>query len=468
MLLGCSRFIRCLAAMLFVGGTAACESRHVLGREFIKQGCGSFVAGTDLKVCSAGFVGNLAAPIEPAVDVGGDAALILSSQDLAAFPAAVLYKLGAGNAGVVRVEPASRKILSVSVLGSQIVDVEVSRSQGLIAVLGQPFGVALLSADGGRLLWSAAIQGERVSVGRDGTVAVWTGGTATVSLFDNAGTKLSSFATRIGGPLGDVAVDGVNKLVVVTGTAAGEMAGQPVLDAFDYQGTMRWRAYNNAKSEVQTQQLNAVSMGVRVQMGLDGQLYFLGESRGGNTVFSRDPQQLLEPAPLVNFDAFNTPYNTNQAIIFVARLVPSTGVLSVGQLLLARTPGTAPQKGTATHANAIAADELGNVLVSGTHACCGPNASQLKVAGQTVKGAASDVFALQLAADFRSRSLWTTFGTTGSSLAGGVAIGGGVAAVVAVQAQSESALGPLVTSQPLAQSKPIVGFGAYLAFWPSP
>lgn len=104
----------------------------------------------------------------------------------------------------------------------------------MIAALGQPFGVASLSADGSRLLWSAAIQGDRVSVGRDGTVAVWTGRTATVSVYDSAGKTLSTFATRIAGPLGDVAVDGVNKLVVVIGAASGEVMGQPVLEAFDY------------------------------------------------------------------------------------------------------------------------------------------------------------------------------------------------------------------------------------------
>jgi hypothetical protein len=466
--LACSRLIRLFAVLLFLGGTASCDSRHVLGRELVKQGCGTFVAGNDLKVCSAGFVGNQLAPIEPAVDVGIDGALVLSSQDLAVLPVAVLNKLGAGNAGIVRVEPGSRQILSASVLGSQIVDIEVSRSQGFIAVLGQPFGVALLSADGARLLWSAPIQGERVSVGWDATVAVWAGGTATVSVFSSAGTKLSSFPTRIAGPLGDVTVDGVNKLVFVTGAAAGEMVGQPVLDAFDYQGLSRWRNYDNTKADVQTQQLTAVSTGVRVQMGLDEQLYFLGESHGGNTVFSRDPRQLLEPAPIVSFDAYNTPYNTNQAILFVARLVPSTGVFSLGQLLLARAPGTAPPKGVPTHANAIAADEFGQVLVSGTHACCGPNASKLTVAGQAVKDSASDVFALQLASDFRSRSLWTTFGSAGASVAGGVAIGAGVAAVVALQAEADIALGPLLQAQPVVPLKPIVGFGAYLAFWPSP
>lgn len=466
--LGCFRLIRRLAMLLLLGGTAACDSRHVLGRELVKQGCGTFVAGTDLKVCSAGFVGNQAAPLEPAVDVGLDGALVLSSQDLAALPVAVPNKLGAGNAGVVRVDPGSRQILSASVLGSQIVDIEVSRSQGLIAALGQPFGVALLSADGARLLWSAAIQGERVSVGRDATVAVWTGTTSTVSVFDSAGTKLSSFPTRIAGPLGDVTVDGANKLVFVTGAAAGEMVGQPVLDAFDYQGLTRWRDYDTTKSDVQTQQLTAVSTGVRIQMGLDDQLYFLGRSQGGNTVFSRDPRQLLEPAPIVSFDSYTTPYNTNQAILFVARLVPSTGVVSLGQLLLARAPGTSPPKGVPTHANAIAADEFGHVLVSGTQTCCGPNASKLTIAGQAVKDSGSDVFALQLAPDFRSRSLWTTFGSSGSSVAGGVAIGAGVAAMVALQAEADGALGPLLRSQPLVPLKPIVGFGAYLAFWPSP
>ena len=454
--------------LLLLGSIAACETRHVLGRELIKRGCGSFVTGTDLAVCSAGFVGSLASPIELAVDVGIDGSLVLSSQDLAAFPTAVQNKLGPGSAGVIRVEPSSRQILSASALGSQVVDIEVSRSQGVIAALGQPFGVASLSADGSRLLWSAAIQGERVSVGRDGTVAVWTGRTATVSVFDSGGKTLSTFATRIAGPLGDVAVDGVNKLVVVTGAALSEVMGQPVLEAFDYQGAMRWSNYDNTNAEVQTQQLTAVSTGVRVQMGLDDQLYFLGESHGGNTVFSRDPRQILEPAPLVSFDEFNTPYNTNQSITFLARLVPGTGVFSLGQLLLARAPGNAPPKGAATHANAIAADELGHVMVSGTHACCGPNANKLTVSGQAVKSSASDAFALQLAPDFRSRSLWTTFGTAGVSLAGGVAIGAGVAAVVAVQTETENALGPLVSSQPLMPSEPIVGFGAYLAFWPSP
>lgn len=90
------------------------------------------------------------------------------------------------------------------------------------------------------------------------------------------------------------------------------------------------------------------------------------------------------------------------------------------------------------------------------------------VAGRAVTPSTSDLLVLQLAADFRSRSLWTTFGTGGASIAGGVALGAGIAAVVGVQAAESALVGPLVSERPVLPPKANTGYGgSYLTFWPA-
>ncbi|MDX2019613.1 MAG: hypothetical protein SF187_05180 [Deltaproteobacteria bacterium] len=437
---------------------AACDARHVLGRATREAPCGSFVAGPDLAVCSAGFVGAEA----PAVAVGADGALVLAMQDLAGVSGGTSHLIAVGKAGFVRVLPRTRQVLSRTILGDVVFDLEVSTQQGFIAVLGAPWGVALFEADGAKPLFTAPIQASRISVGDDGTVAVWDNASAAITVFDRTGKRLGSFSSRAVAGEGDVAVDSANRLVVV----AGQSDGRPVCDAIDYQGNPRWKNYDWPAGLAESEELRAVSKGVRIHVGRDGALYLLGESNGGNTVFSRDPRVFAEPAPSVSYDEFNTPYNTSKAITFVGRFAPRTGELMLGQLLLARAEGPAPRKGVATMASDIAADEQGQVMVAVAHPCCGPAFKERKVAGRTLIASSSDFAVVILGQDFRIRALWTTFGTGGASVAAGVAFGAGVAAVTGLQGAVESGMGPLVTQQPLFPS--IAANGGYVAFWPAP
>jgi hypothetical protein len=454
---------------LISSASASCDTRHVVGQsETPIAPCGVFTTDLDLKVCTAGYAGGSDKDFAPVVDIATDGSLILASRGT--IPDAPTSNVHAqGQAILFRIDPTQARILASATLGNLIEDLEIEPVSGAIAVVGEPFGVAVIEPNLSKIRWSAPIVGHRVSIGVDGTVAVLNRNTHAVSVFSPKGEMGSTFMPRTaGGQSADLAVDGTAHQVIIAGAGPGESAIQPVLDAHGYDGTSIWRNYNWTPEIAAERQLTAATRGVRVQVGRDGQLYFLAECDGGNTSVGRNPRNISEPASLVSYDANNTPYNTNQPMLFVARFAPAVGTLAVGQVVLARANTMASAPGIATHPTALAANQDGMVLVVGTHGCCAPKFAGRKVAGQTLAASSSDAFALMLTPDMRERPLWTTFGRGSPSRGTAAAFSGKQAALVAIQTTSDAATAAMTQYRPLQTVATGLGTEVYIATWPTP
>ena len=150
----------------------------------------------------------------------------------------------------------------------------------------------------------------------------------------------------------------------------------------------------------------------RVAIGRNGQLYVLGESAGGNTIFRWNGID-LKTSKLVKSDLYNDPWSLKAAhILYYAQLDPRSGDVLRGQFAI---PRLVSKKNLGNSFRAkdgdLAVDEAGNVYLVGASACCIPNGRLLKIAGQT-PGAryAGGAALLIVTPDFRERRLWTTFG----------------------------------------------------------
>jgi hypothetical protein len=138
------------------------------------------------------------------------------------------------------------------------------------------------------------------------------------------------------------------------------------VDAYDGSGTQVWKAYGWSGKEVDDRGLMADTRGYRLAMGPDGKLYVAGESAGGNTIWSRRPQDLDAEADLVKGDKYQHAFNTRaNHITYVGRLDPETGASEGGTLLLARLSNN---RGNTIRPRALAADAEGRIYVGGASA----------------------------------------------------------------------------------------------------
>lgn len=447
--------------------TVGCEATHVVGRAPVTSSpCEAFVEGPDLRVCTASYLGA-SARLEGGADIGRDGSIILGLQrrpgsfDLPATPARLID----GDGLVLRLDTAGKRVLAAASLGTRILDLEVAPSTGTILVAGEPFGLAALSPQADRVLWQQPVTTDRIGVAADGRVASVNTETAEVQVWSADGARLAGFRAQSANDVtSDVAFDGASDTIIVTGALNQTPLVTPLLEGHDLQGTTRWRSYGWTAAELEANQLQAASWGRRVSMGRDGRLYYLGESRGGNTVHGRLPTDLGARAPIVGGDAFHVPFNTSRFIVFVGRFDPRTGTLESSQYILAREPdGTGNPPGTDARASAIAADALGQVLVGGHQACCGPSPNTRRVAGKKLAHAAGgqDAFVVLLPPTLGPPFVWTTWGGGGASSLVTVALAQGKALMLAGQTETEHMTGPLVTHealQPAPSAGPVAHF----------
>lgn len=393
----------------------------------------------NLNVSTASYLSQIQASEGTAIDIAPDCAVIIAGR----------YT----NQGVVqRLNSSGTQLLSTTYVGSRVDDMEISRSGGQIAVVGD-FGLALLNQNAGEFLWQKAIDPgtiKRVSIGTDGTIAVLSGNRVTT--FDINGNLLKNWVVPSNGGwfVSDVAVDGARKSVFVTGfyndrLSSGGPVQVPYLIAYDYSGDQKWALWAYSGSVLKGNE--ADSRGYRVAMGRDNKLYFQGEAAGGNSVFRWQPGKLnvADPNTYVKFDRYNDTYNTkSNHITYYARIDPTNGKLLKGQFALTRL--TSGRGNTLRHGN-ITADEEGNVYVVGVATARIANRDQQQIAGKPVGPyAGGEGYLLVVSPDFSQRKRWTVW-TGGNGTPGqnsrflGVAARGGIAAVVGtVRAQ-----GPLIT-----------------------
>ena len=297
----------------------------------------------------------------------------------------------------------------------------------------------------------------------------------TVTILDGAGVALKSI--EVGGKdINDIALDGQSKAVVVTGYKQddGDKCSQyksTFLRSYGLDGALRWTNYDWTKADVGASGDCADSTGLALAVGRDGKLYYAGKSDGGNTVHQKDPRDLAKKGPVVSFDQFNTPYGFKGAnsLGFYARFSLADGLIEQGQFMVARKGDGGPQaEANAATPSAIAADEDGNVLVSGTAAARIQGLPEKSVGGQKIGPYASyEGFLLVVSPDFQKRLSWTSFTATGPADGRAVAASGKIGVYAASQSAEQTAKGSLITASPLVGG-PAGGADGYLVVFPAP
>lgn len=386
-------------------------------------------AAGNLPVTTATYLNGSGASVASAVDIAPNNTIVyagtLTGSNLGATPTALL---GGGNGVVLRLNATGTSLVSLTRIGSRVDDMEVNRSDGQIAVIGS-FGVAVLSADASSVVWSsipATGSDSRVAIASDGTVAALVG--KTITTFDASGTLIKQW-TLGDTSVRDVAIDASSQSVYATGYHQVDTnLKMPFLRSFSYAGVAKWTNWRWSFSEANNVNLKADTEGYRVAMGRDGNLYFAGETDGGNNVYTRDPRNLSTSAPNVGYDKYNQTSGISGSFRFsyYARLDPATGDLLLGQYVLARLSSG---NGNTIRARSIAADETGRVYVGGVSAASIADRDNNQIAGIDVGPyGGSDAFLLVVSPNFQTREVWTPLA--------GPAPNGGKGTVTAVAAAS--------------------------------
>ena len=162
----------------------------------------------------------------------------------------------------------------------------------------------------------------------------------------------------------DIVCDPISRVVYATGSnIPGSNEGEiPFIYAFDLTGKRLWTAHDWTRQQVEGEKLTAGSVGLRLTLDKDGQLYVAGASHGGNTVWGRQSDNLGERLP-GKTDRYQNPYNIrSQFLTFVGRLDARTGHVLQGTMLLGRAE---KGHGSSMQPAALAVDAEGRVYVGG-------------------------------------------------------------------------------------------------------
>jgi hypothetical protein len=424
-----------------------------------------------LRVTTATYLGGAGADSASAVAIAADGSVLLGGTMPGHNPAGAtpIALLGGGDGAVVRMNASGTEVRSVTRLGATLTDMEAGAD--LLVVCGA-FGVAGLKPDAASLVWSASPgAAQRCAVGADGTAAALVGNQ--VYAYDAAGAALGSWSVA-GTTAYDVAVDGANELVIVTGyTQVSGNLQLPYLRGYGYDGALRWRSYDFPDAPG----LGADTRGERLAIGLDGKLYLAGSINGGTgvSVFSRDPKDIdarLGSDRLIVTDKYTNPYNIGSVkMAWFGRFNPADGSLERAQSLLTRLSS---DRGNSISIKALAADAGGKLYVVGDTACCIKDRDGSAISGTTVGAYESgEGYFLAVSAGFRERLRWTPFTAPGGSAGGsplvGVAVRDGVVALAGTLNVKAGTQRGLITVAPLqAQPGSATASEAYLVVAPAP
>ncbi len=152
----------------------------------------------------------------------------------------------------------------------------------------------------------------------------------------------------------------------------------------------------------------ADSRGLRLSMGLDGNLYVAFQVAGGNHIFRYDPFDIDVTVPIVGGDNYHQFFNSkSENKTFFARYDAATGAYLLGQQFCGRLSTSAAN--AARPDGDIKADAVGRVYLSGS-AASGLPITFLPPGTGTYTGGG---FLLVMSPDFRTRLLVTRFAGNG-------------------------------------------------------
>lgn len=348
--------------------------------------------------------------------------------DLAAAPVA-LDLVGDGDlvlatrSSLVRLDSLGAEARSHT-LDAAVDDLAIDRRTGTIYVVG----AARLAAHGPDLapLWRLPLPAgpAQLAVGEHGTVAALAAGQ--LHIVDEHGRPRVTADLALSDAR-DLAVLDAAGLVAVTGavsTTCDEPIDSLALVAHSLDGAPLWQSTNSSECDTPTR-------GVALARGGDGYLYVLAEVEGRLPAFLRE-------RPHVVFDGYTDPETANPAQAAYFARFAADGAHLLGQFF------ALPDEGAVVRPAAIAADEHGNVFLTGTAT------HSLGAADERSVTAALDApagFYQVVAPDFEARHVWRPIEADGmTSELGALALAGDrvVALLTAapLPGQSEGALPP--------------------------
>ncbi|MFW5703181.1 MAG: PKD domain-containing protein, partial [Candidatus Dojkabacteria bacterium] len=299
-------------------------------------------------------------------------------------------------------------------------------------------------------------QGIRVDVGDDGVVAalfnVNTSGSeyegeiyvieADGSARQTGSITLPETDTGNGGynqRFEDIAVDAANSQIIVTGyTQRCSTYQSPFVLAYSYTvgdfGTRNWRSFSLWCSGADDESLTADSRGVRVEIGEDGSLLFVGKADGGNNLFTRQAQEHTQTQTNnVEIDRWNSGagFGTGE-VAYIAKLNKQTGQVVDGQF---QYTSTGVNQAESFAARAVQSNILGQTYWGGSAEKDLPERASLQLDGVDIGPRIDNETALiAVSSDFSERELvasWTSAGSPGTGEIQDIAINGATVAVLA-------------------------------------
>ena len=385
----------------------------------------------NLNISGATYLGGNKSDSANAVDVSKNGITVFGGA-LSQYSSSAkkINLLGGGKGSVVRYNNKTNNVLSVTHLPGEVEDLEVN-SKGEIAVAGD-FGVAVLSADGSRVIWSDnSASASQVSISDSGRV-VATQGRGKIKLYNSRGSVQEEFSTgKNNRRFNDVAITDKNGgTLIATGYEQKSSNLQVAFtQAWDYSGKQKWKSYDESAANIRKANLMADTRGESIAIGDDGELYAAYSINGGTgfSIFSRDPLNFSQSSgpDTVQTDRYTRATNVGSVkMTYFGRYDLATGDLKKGQSLLTRLSSG---RGNSVKPTDITADRQGNVYLVGQANASLANRDSQTIEGKRVPGySGSEGFLAVMSPDLKTRYVWTPF-VDGDANA--IGVGGGVAAL---------------------------------------